>query len=252
MADIFEEVEEQLRSDRYITMVRKGWPFAAGAAGLALAVALGLWGWDQYQSSIQAKASETYNRAIEAMVKGDKDGALKNFEEVAKGGPRGYRALALMQEGAIRLDEKKSADAIALFDEAAKIAPDKLLADNAHLKAAFAAMDAGQALPQIEARLTPLIAADRPFRVMAREALAMARLAAGKTAEARADFNALSLTPDATETARARAQAALALIDSGTAATLPAVIKAAGAMPEPAIPAPPVMANPAADPAGAQ
>ena len=57
MADIFEEVEEQLRSDRYITMVRKGWPFAAGAAGLALAVALGLWGWDQYQSSIQAKVN---------------------------------------------------------------------------------------------------------------------------------------------------------------------------------------------------
>lgn len=252
MADIFEEVEEQLRSDRYITMVRKGWPFAAGAAGLALAVALGLWGWDQYQSSIQSKASEAYAHGLEALSRGDKAAAQSAFESVAQSGPRGYRALALMQEGAARLADKKTVEAIALFDQAASIAPDKVLADNAHLKAALAAMEAGQPLPQIEARLTPLQAADRPFRIMAREAMAMARLSAGKTAEAKADFTALSLSADATETARARAQAALALIDSGAAASLPAVLKAAHDLPEPTMPASPLLAGPAADPAGAQ
>ena len=78
------------------------------------------------------------------------------------------------------------------------------------------------------------------------------RLSAGKTTEARADFTALSLSADATETARARAQAALALIDSGAAASLPAVLKAAHNLPEPALPASPLLAGPAADPAGAQ
>ena len=37
VADIFEEVEEQLRSDRYIAIVKKTWPYAAAVAGAARA-----------------------------------------------------------------------------------------------------------------------------------------------------------------------------------------------------------------------
>lgn len=252
MADIFEEVEEQLRSDRYIAIAKKSWPFAAGAAGVALTVALGLWGWDQHQSSLQAKASESYNQALEALSAGDRLQADKLFGEIAKGGPRGYRTLALMQEAALRLDEKKSAEAIALFDEAAKVAPDQLLADAARIKAAFAAMDSGMALSEIEGRLTPMVAADRPYHAVAREALAMARLAGGKATAARADFMALSLMLDASDSTRARAAAAVNLIDTGGAANLAAVVKAARSLPEPAIPTGPQLADPNAAPAGAE
>lgn len=242
MADIFEEVEEQLRSDRYLTLVKKSWPFAAGAFGAALAIALGLWAWDNYQAGLQAKASETYNQGLDALERGDKPSAEKAFSGVAKSGPRGYRTLALMQEAALRLDDHKSAEAISLFEQAANAAPDKVLGDNARFKAALVAMDNGEALPQIEARLQPLTAADRPFRLAAREALALARLAAGKTDLAKADFTALSLSPDASETARARAQAALALIASGSASTIPQALKIARTLPPP----PPQAANPLA------
>ena len=248
MADIFEEVEEQLRSDRYIAIAKRSWPFAAGAAGVALLLALGLWGWDQHQSSLQASASEAYNRGLDAVTSGDRTKAETEFSTVAKDGPRGYRTLALMQEGALRVADKKFADAIAMFDQAAQLAPDQILADAARLKAAFVAMDNGMPLPELEARITPLTGVDRPYHVAAREALAMARLSAGKAKEARADFQALGLTLDADDGTRNRAQAAVALIDSGAAASLPAVLKLARTLPPPVAP----MVPPIADPAGAQ
>ncbi len=248
MADIFEEVEEQLRSDRYIAIAKRSWPFAAGAAGVALLLALGLWAWDQHQSSLQASASEAYNRGLDAVAAGDRAKAETEFGTVAKSGPRGYRTLALMQEGALRLADKKTAEAIALFDQAAQVAPDQVLADVARLKAAFVAMDSGMPLPELEARITPLTGVDRPYHVSAREALAMARLAAGKAKDARADFQALGLMLDADDATRNRAQAAVALIDSGAAANLPAALKLARTLPPPAAP----MMPPIADPAGAQ
>jgi len=248
VADIFEEVEEQLRSDRYIAIAKRSWPFAAGAAGVALLLSLGLWGWDRHQSGLQASASEAYNRGLDAVTAGDRTKAEAEFSAVAKDGPRGYRTLALMQEGALRLSDKKTAEAIAMFDQAAQVAPDQILADSARLKAAFVAMDNGMPLPELEARITPLTGVDRPYHVAAREALAMARLAAGKAKDARADFQALSLTLDADDATRNRAQAAVALIDSGAAANLPAVLKIARTLPPPVAP----MLPPIADPAGAQ
>ena len=237
MADIFEEVDEQLRSDRYLAIAKKSWPMVAGAAGVALALALGLWGWDQYQSSLQAAASQDYDRGLQALSQGDKGIADRAFSKIAKSGPRGYRTLALMQVAGLRLGEKKSAEAISLLDQAAGLAPDKIVADAARMKAALAAIDAGMPLPQIEARLTPLAAPDRPYHVSAREALA---------------FSALSIMLDASDAVRGRAQAALTLIDSGAAANLPAVVKALKALPEPTRPALPQLPDPNADPAGAQ
>ena len=50
----------------------------------------------------------------------------------------------------------------------------------------------------------------------------MAKLLAGQTAAAKNDFTALSLTLGVSETMRARAQGAIALIDSGQAGAVPA------------------------------
>jgi hypothetical protein len=64
----------------------------------------------------------------------------------------------------------------------------------------------------------------------------MAKLQAGRAKDARGDFVALSLGLDAPEDVRARAQAAIQMIDSGTAAKLPGIAKAAAALPsQPAV-----------------
>ena len=79
----------------------------------------------------------------------------------------------------------------------------------------------------------------------------MAKLGAGKTAEARADFQVLTIAPDASEGVRGRAQAATALIDSGSAKSLPEIVKAAQALP-PAAALPPGLAVPGGAPPAAQ
>ncbi|MCR5880281.1 hypothetical protein [Phenylobacterium sp. J367] len=72
----------------------------------------------------------------------------------------------------------------------------------------------------------------------------------GDTAGARSDFLVISSSLDASEGARARAKAAMDLIDSGTAKSLPAAVKAAAALPRPQGPA--GLLPPGAPPAQAQ
>ncbi len=85
----------------------------------------------------------------------------------------------------------------------------------------------------LQTRLTALIGDKKPFDLDAREALALAKLQAGKTLEARGDFNALTITLGVTPSMRARAQAAIAMIDAGEVPAALAAIKAAAALPPP-------------------
>ncbi len=239
MTDIFEEVEEQLRSDRYQQLLIRIWPWLAGVACALLLAALAWWGYDTWRNKEAAKASEVYAAALDKLAAGDAKGAYDGFGQAAKSASRGYQALSLMQQGAIRLGDGKAEDAVKLFDQAASAAPDPIVADMARLKSAFALMDTAP-FSAMQERLTPLIDPKRPYHVAAREALAMARLKAGRLKEARADFVVLSLLPDAPDAVHQRAQMAREAIDSGAAAGLPASIKAAVAAP----PLPPVAGLP--------
>jgi hypothetical protein len=232
VVDVFDEVEEQLRSDRYKTLALKSLPWL-GALTAAVVIGFGgYWGYTAYQSSQADKSSEAYQAALEGF---QKDGAAKGFarfETISKSGADVYRGLALMQMGGIRLDEGKTADAVVYFDESAKHLKDPVLGDVARLKSAYALMDTAS-YKDIEARLTPLTGEKSPYRIKAKEALAFAKLQAGDLAGAKGDFVVLSQLLEASEETRQRAQAAMEMIDSGSAKALPAVVKAAMALPPP-------------------
>jgi hypothetical protein len=249
VTDIFEEVEEQLRSERYRNLAIQVFPWAVGLAVIALVAALGYWGWDTYRTRQSNKASEDYAAAMDMLPKGDTLKAYARFGEVAKAPSRTYKSLALMQQAAIRLQANATGDAVKLFDQAAATAPDPVIGDLARLKSALALMDTAP-YAAMEERLKPLTEEKRPYRAAAFEALAMAKLQAGKAKDARGDFVVLTLMPGAPESVRQRAQEALALIDSGSAKDLPAVVKAAAALPPP-INLPPAAAPQPAQPAGA-
>ena len=100
----------------------------------------------------------------------------------------------------------------------------------AALKAAFLVMDTGS-LEDVQKRLEPLAGDKRPLQPFAQEALAMAQLQHGKTAEARQAFVQLQLGQDVPDPVRQRAQAAVQAIDTGTAASLAQIVKAAAALP---------------------
>jgi hypothetical protein len=236
VSDLFEEVEEQLRSDRYRMLVLKAWPWLVGVLAAALLGWLGWWGWTEHQRSIVGKASEQYAEGLDALGQGRTDQASRLFDQVSKSSARGYKSLALMQLGAIQLGQNQGPAAVKLFDAAAAAAPDDIIGDAARLKSAFAVLDTAPR-SEVEARLTPLLQDGRPYRVQAREALGFAKLMAGDLAGARSDFVIITGMLDAPDGARARAKAAIGLIESGSAKALPATVRAAAALP-PTAPAP--------------
>lgn len=243
MVDVFEEVEEQLRSDRYKALALKVLPVVGGLLVVALVIALAVWGYQHFRNQAAAQASEQYAQAIDAFNSGRRDEAIRLWGEVGKGSSKAYKALALQHLGGLKLADNKTAEAVKLFDEAAEAAPNNVIGDAARLKSAFALLDTAP-YKDMEARLTPLTQEGRPYRAEAREALAFSKLMAGDLAGARSDFSVITLMADAGEASRQRAQAAQALIDSGSAKAVPAAVKGALALP------PPVQLPPGAVPPG--
>jgi len=230
VVDVFEEVEDQLRTEQYKRLALKALPWVAGAL---VAVALIVGGWylyNKYHTEKATDAAAAYQAAMETASQGDFESAYKEFGEVAAKAPRGYKALALQVQGALRLRENRVKDAVVLFDASAEAAPrgdeGLIIADAARLKSALALLDEAP-YADIEGRLKPLTEDDRPYRALALEALALAKLNAGKVKEARADFESLTTALDASQGMIARARQAVELIDSGGAASLPAIVKAA-------------------------
>lgn len=231
MSDVFEEVEENLRTERWIALAKRWWPVAAGVVAAVLLVVGGFWFFDARKGWTGAEASQAYQRGIDAIEAENLTAAEAAFVEAEEAGNPGYRALALMQRAGLAVDRREFTEAVALFDEAADATNHPLIADIASLKAAWILMDTAS-LEDLTVRLTPLTEDGRPFRYHAREALALARLQHGQADQARQTLQALSLELDVPEPVRQRAQITLGLIESGAAEAIPGIVAAAARVAE--------------------
>ena len=250
MVDLFDEVDEQLRSDRYVSVLRRVAPWVTGVFAVVLLGYFAFWGYKAWQDRNLNTAAAAYQKGVDVLSTGDVTGARASFQASEQAGAPGYKTLALMQQAALALADNKNAEAAKLYDQAASAAPNQILGDLARLRAAQALLDTAP-FAQIQTRLAPLADPKRPFAPYAKEALAMAELLAGKTADARRDFTVVSLSFGAPDDMRQRAQLAIAAIDGGEAASAVQAVKEAATMPPspPMTLAPPISAAPA--PAGA-
>ena len=230
MVDVFEEVDDQLRADRAEVLFRRYLPWIAGGLGVGLAIALAVWAYDSFSQKKTEQASSVYAQGLETLGKGDTAGALKQFGDAAKASSGAYRALSLNQEAGLYLDQGKLDLATKTFADAANASHEPILADAARLKSAYAILDTAS-YADVEKLLKPLTDPKRPYSALAREALAWAKLRAGRIAEARQDFVVLSLLPTAPDNLHERAHAAIGLIDGGTAGQVAATVKEAVAQP---------------------
>jgi hypothetical protein len=245
VVDLFDEVEEQLRSERYKSMAVKTAPFVIGALVLALIVALAVWGWETYAAKRAEKASDAYSAALDLSTAHQDAKAKAAFQALAGDAPKTYKALALMQLGGYAIEANDTKGAVANFDQAASLGADPIITDMARLKSAFALMDTAS-YADIKARLDVIADPKRPYHALGKEALAFARLQSGDLAGARTDFNALSLSIDSSADLKQRARYVMQLIDDGSAKSLAASAKAAMALP----PIPEAPAAPQAPEAG--
>lgn len=216
MVDIFEEVDEELRRDKYQGLLRKYGPWVLGGAIVIVAVAAGYQGWQAWNQAQREASSEAFFQAVRATEAGRLTEAAESLEALAEDGVAAYPALALMQRGAVALEQGDAEAAAGFFEQAARASSDPILHDLAEIKAVWARWEA-LSFSDIDIRLTPLTGETSPYRFLARETIGAAALRDDNLERAREAYQFLSFSFEAPDGVRRRAQEALALIEQRTA-----------------------------------
>jgi hypothetical protein len=240
MSDIFQEVEEDVRRERYEQLWQKyGNYIITAAAALVIAVG-GYQAWNTYDSNQRQQVSERYEKAQTIAATGKAaDQAEMEFAELSKSGYFGYATLSKFNLVTTYLAQNKREAAVALLRELVDSSNDTV-SSVARLRLAWLEADA-RPKPEIEAILQPLRAADNPWRFAAGEVLAYVELRTGSRAQAEADYLTLSQEPQASPALRQRSGAIVQYLRANPGIALAA--PGAGAPP-----AAPAAATPAAAP----
>ena len=204
MSEIFREVDEEVRQERYLRLWKRYGPHATAAIVAVVVATAAIVGWRAYQVSEREAESVQYTAALQLLDAGDATGAANAFGELADSTGSGYGTLARLQQAAA-LGESSAAAAAELY---ARIAEDggidDIFRDLARLRAAMLLMDS--APPEdLYPRLDALTASDNPWRFVAREMRALVDLRAGKAAEARTAYEELVDDVEAPQGVRRRA-----------------------------------------------
>ena len=191
MADVFREVDEEVRQDRAKVMWRRyGWIAIAGAAGLLLGVA----GFNFWQSYERSRTEAETAAIISALSIGGTDaaGGVDALAAAADGMAAGRATIARFHAAALLAEDGDHTGAADLYRAiAADTSVDALWRDLASLLGVMNALDTGD--PEtLAAELSGLTADDHPMRYSARELSGLVALRAGDTDAARATFDALA------------------------------------------------------------
>jgi len=228
VSDLFREAEDELRKETAENLAKRAAPFVIGAIVLGLAGSAGWQFWQSEQAKAIDKAGVAYDAAMAKLQAGDLNGGAQSLAEIAKTGPSGFAAQALLQRAAVLQEQSKSAEARVAYEDAAEKIADVDLADLARLRAAYIAADS-ETKDQMNARLKPIIDRKGAFAPLARELAAAIAWSAGDAAGARSSYALLQMDPLAPQGVRARAGQALAVIDAkATSSKIPMVIPQEG------------------------
>lgn len=221
MVDVFNEVEEELRKERYQAWLREYGPWLLGLVVAVIALVAGYQGWTALRDNAAAAASDRFIDAQVALEEGDLAAAAAGFEALAEEGPRGYAAIALMQRAAVALENGEADEAARLYQRAAERAPDPLTRDLARYKGVLAAWDQ-LSYDDVVLRLDALTEGAAPLGLLARELMGAAAIRAERWDEARRHYEFVQFAIGAPQGVSRRASEALAYIEANAPAPAPA------------------------------
>ena len=72
MVDVFDEVEEQLRSERYKSIALRVLPILGGVLVVALVAALAVWGYQHFRSQAAAEASSARKSQVRTVDRSER------------------------------------------------------------------------------------------------------------------------------------------------------------------------------------
>jgi hypothetical protein len=229
VTDIFHEVEEDVRRERYEQLWKKYGDYVIAAIAV---IAIGIAGykfWQRYETQQLINASTQLNAAEKLAEGGDsasEAAAAAAFANLAKTAPSGYADLARLGEAGSLLAAGNRSEGLALYKSIA--ASNSSLAPIARVRAAWAVADTAPK-SELQNLLGPLTAPSSAWRFVAGEILAYSDYHSGNLKAAGAAFESLAKDSNAPRPLRGRADAMATFIKGGGD-------KEYGTVPKPALP----------------
>lgn len=211
MADIFQEVDEEVRRERLTRLwERYGVYFIALAVLIVVGVAA-YRGYDYWETKKAREAGARFEQAATLTEPAEQRAA---FEKIAAEAPAGYRVLARLRAAAT-LAQTDAKAAVAAYDAiTTDSSADPSLQDVAALRAGMLLVDTAP-LDEMRRRLEPLSEPSRAFRHSAREMLALSAWRNGDTAAAKKYIDQVSNDAETPQGIRSRVDVLSALIATG-------------------------------------
>ena len=193
MADIFQEVEEDLRRDRYERLARKYGGHVIAAVLLIVAGTAGYVLWKNWhQARLQADTLQLAEAVDAAGPGAANPAAATALDKVATSAASGPGRLARFYEAGLKARAGDGAGAVAIYDAiAAEGATAPLYRDLASLLAVQLQVNAGDPKALAD-RLAPLTVDSNPWRYSARELTALLAARTGDKARAKTLFQQLA------------------------------------------------------------
>jgi hypothetical protein len=215
VGDLFREVDEELRQDRYEQLWQAYGKYIVGFGLVLVLSVIGWKGWNHYTVSQHQEQSLQFSNAGRLLEQGKKEEAAALFANLADRASGGYRALSRFHQAALRADAGDAIGAISLYEELAQEKSlDATLREAAEVFLVMLQLDDLKSdNAALRARLEPLITKDGAWRHAARELSGLLALRSGDGNAARAQFRKIADDLDAPQGMRARAVQVLAVID---------------------------------------
>lgn len=213
MADIFKEVDEDLRRDRAAKVWKKYGPYVIGAAVAVVLATAAYQAWRWWDVKQRSERSASYAAAVELLDQGKTKDAIDAFDTLA-GIDGSYGTLAAFSQARLLAKDGNTAAAIEIWDRlAASASLGPAFRGAATLLSVMHQSDDGDPAA-LEARLGPLTADDNGFRAVALELTAVLAVRQGDRARARKIYAELADDRTAPVGLRARASQMLAALGS--------------------------------------
>ncbi|MHA1600058.1 MAG: tetratricopeptide repeat protein [Alphaproteobacteria bacterium] len=212
MADIFKEVDEDLRRDNAAKVWKKYGAVIVGAAVAVVLAVAGLQMWRAYDLDQRGKLSDQFAVVLDAAARGDNVSAQEALRDLSDPTSGGYSGLAAFEDARLRADGGDIDGAIVIWDQIAETSTlGEGLQTAAVILSVLNQIDTGDA-QSLRQRLEPLSAEGQAYRAAALELLALIALREGEQEAARSLYGTLADDRDAPAGARARATQMLAAL----------------------------------------
>jgi hypothetical protein len=214
LSDIFQEVDEDLRHDKWLKLWKQYQNYVIALAALIIVATAGFTYWRHYDQQQREAEGLRYALALDDAHAGRFAQAAEALSSLATSAHTGRALVARLEAAALRARAGDEAAAIAAYDAIAKDgAVDPIYRDLATVLWGLHAIDTVDPRIILD-RLAPVTNTDSPWHASAIEVTAIVHLKAGDRAAARTDYQRLADDLTAPRGLRARAAQMVAALQS--------------------------------------